>query len=508
MNPRLRLWLIGALGAALGLIIAFDLANQHYFTASLVAVGILWLVCEWAGGPLPDAWIMTALLVGYLVGSRGFAQFFLLPNFPLLPAETGLLICVPVLVLRMAFKQTTALVRDGLNFAILAWILMGAARLPLDLRRYGLVALRDFAMVYYASFFFIAQALCRHEASRRLLQRTLMLAFVLLPVVNILFSLAPQFFLTMLTWRGVPLVFQKDDLAAAFLASGVFYFWAWREAGGHQLWLIPAAASLLLSATVSSPRAAMVGTTMVTVMWLLARRVKLLAFQVGVVAAVLLLMLPVLSFFNRDLKQTPVYSAYEHAISIFDYSGTGSYLHTESGDPSDNNRFRLVWWRSVADETLERSPFFGLGFGTDLAARFLTNYDLVGAEDFTARSPHSVIMTVFGRMGTLGLLLFLSIAAMMARSTILVFCRRDYRTMGLWSVIWVLWFSACFGVVLEGPMGAVVFWTILGMASAATVATQDQPATEGTASRAPTAADSPAAPLPNAKGTVSLQRAP
>jgi len=35
----------------------------------------------------------------------------------------------------------------------------------------------------------------------------------------------------MLTWRGVPLVFQKDDLAAAFLASGVFYFWAWREAG-------------------------------------------------------------------------------------------------------------------------------------------------------------------------------------------------------------------------------------------------------------------------------------
>jgi hypothetical protein len=24
---------------------------------------------------------------------------------------------------------------------------------------------------------------------------------------------------------------------------------------------------------------------------------------------------------------------------------------------------------------------------------------------------------------------------------------------------------ACFGVVLEGPMGAVIFWTLLGMAS-------------------------------------------
>jgi hypothetical protein len=494
--------LMAAAGVILAVMAGVGIAQESYFLVGLLAVGFLWLVSEWAGGPLPDAWIMAALLVGYLVGSRGFAQFFLLSNFPLLPAEAGLLVCVPVLVLRMAFKQTAALLRDGLNLAILAWILTGAARLPVDLRQYGLVALRDFAMVYYASFFFIAQALCRHEASRRLLQRTLILAFVLLPIVNIAFSVAPQFFLTMLTWRGVPLVFQKDDLAAAFLASGVFYFWAWREAGGHRVWLIPAAASLLLSATVSSPRAAMVGTAVVTAMWLLARRVKLLAFQLGVVAAVLLVMWPSLSFLHKDLKETPVYSAYEHAISIFDFSGTGTYLHTDSGDPSDNNRFRRVWWRSVADETIERSPFFGLGFGADLAARFLTNYDLVGAEDFTARSPHSVIMTVFGRMGTLGLLLFLTIAAMMARSTTLAFRQRDFAAMGLWSVVWVLWFSACFGVVLEGPMGAVVFWTILGMASATSAAEQEQTEAEDAASCAPTAADSPAAPLPNAGAAV------
>jgi O-Antigen ligase len=494
--------LMAAAGTILAVVAGVGVAQEEYFFVGLLTVGLLWLLCEWAGGPLPDAWIMAVLLAGYLVGSRGFAQFLLLSNFPLLPAEAGLLVCVPVLVLRMAFKQTAALRRDGLNLAILGWILLGAARLPLDLREYGWVALRDFAMVYYASFFFIAQALCRHEASRRLLQSALVLAFVLLPVVNIAFSVAPQFFLTMLTWRGVPLVFQKDDLAAAFLASGVFYLWAWREAGGHRAWLIPAAASLLLSATVSSPRAAMVGITMVTAMWLLARRVKLLAFQLGVIAVVLLVTLPFLSFLNKDLKETPVYSAYEHAISIFDYNGTGTYLHTDSGDPSDNNRFRRVWWRSVADETMERSPFFGLGFGADLAARFLTNYDLVGAEEFTARSPHSVIMTVFGRMGTLGLLLFLTIAAMLARSTTLAFRRRDFAAMGLWSVVWVLWFSACFGVVLEGPMGAVVFWTVLGMAHAASATEQEQPAAEAAASRAPTAADSPAAPLPNARAAV------
>ena len=35
-----------------------------------------------------------------------------------------------------------------------------------------------------------------------------------------------------------------------------------------------------------------------------------------------------------------------------------------------------------------------------------------------------------------------------------------------WLAAWVIFTSACFGVVLEGPMGAVVFWTILGLANA------------------------------------------
>jgi hypothetical protein len=38
--------------------------------------------------------------------------------------------------------------------------------------------------------------------------------------------------------------------------------------------------------------------------------------------------------------------------------------------------------------------------------------------------------------------------------------------MGFACIASVVFLSACFGVVLEGPMGAVVFWTTLGMASA------------------------------------------
>ncbi len=76
-------------------------------------------------------------------------------------------------------------------------------------------------------------------------------------------------------------------------------------------------------------------------------------------------------------------------------------------------------------------------------------------------------MTVFGRMGFVGLACWLAIAVVMARRTLVVFRQRHLAAMGWWSVAWVVWTSACFGVVLEGPMGAVLFWTVLGIANTA-----------------------------------------
>lgn len=468
MSPRLRLWLIGTLAVGLSVAVAFGVADESYGLGSLIAVIIVWLVAEWIRGPLPDAWILAGTLVGYVVGNRGFAQISVTSFLPLLPAEAAMLACGSALILRWAFKQVPAMSADGLNLAIVAWIALAGCRLPLDLQRYGFLALRDFATVYYALFFFIAQALCQHEASRRLLRLALGVAFALLPIVSAAFIFASDFFLRVLTWRGVPVVFLKGDLAAAFLAGGFFYFWSWREEARQRWWLVPAAFCLLMSPNVGSPRSAMVGTVVVTVLWLLARRWRLLGFQAALVVCALVVAIPVITLTNRDFRETPFYSIYEHALSIVDFEGKGDYRNAETGDPGDNNRFRLVWWRTVADETLETNPIFGLGFGADLAARFLVEYNLIEAEDFNARSPHSVIMSTFGRTGIAGLVFFLGIAVMMARSTWPAFRLWDFPAMGLWSVVWVLWFSACFGVVLEGPMGAVLFWSVLGMAHDAT----------------------------------------
>ena len=111
----------------------------------------------------------------------------------------------------------------------------------------------------------------------------------------------------------------------------------------------------------------------------------------------------------------------------------------------------------------------GLGFGADLAHGFLLEYYPTGDTDFTARSPHNIFMTTLGRMGLLGTVVLLSIYWTQGRITARV--AREARTnparqdaMTLQAAVWVVLVSACLGVVLEGPMGAIPFWILLGLA--------------------------------------------
>lgn len=467
MHPRLRLWLVGVVGAVLAVAVAFGIADESYLLVRLLALVVLWLVAEWVHGPLPEAWLLAWVLVGYIIGNRGFAQSSLSSDVPLLPAEAVLLVTVPALVVRMAFGKVQALYRDGLNYALFAWILLGAARLPLDLAHNGFYALRDFAMVYYAVFFFLAQACAGHAASARLLRQTLTVTFIALPLVAAVEQLVPGFFFTHFTFRGVPMIYHKSDLLAAYLAGGFFWLWTRWEKTRRKLWIVPAAACLLMLGATASSRAAMAALGLVTLMWLIARRWRILSAQVLIVGTAVSVVIFVSSLTNKNLRQTAVYSAYEHAVSIFDLEGTGTYVNKESGDPGLNNRFRLTWWATVTRDTLAQNPVFGLGFGYDLAARFLVEYELLAAEDFTTRSPHSMIFSVFGRMGAVGLAAWLAVAVGMGYLTYRCFHVGDFDAIGLVCIAWVLWFSACVGVVLEGPMGAVVFWTVLGAANRA-----------------------------------------
>jgi O-antigen ligase len=471
MNPRLRTALVMLAASALAVWVGISLAQEKHFIATVAALVSVWAVLAWTRGPLAETWLLGFLVFGYVIGSRGFAQFSPIAGLPLFLSELGLAVVVALVLLRGAQSRILPVQGDWFNGVLLLLLALGAGRIAWDVRSHGFMALRDFATVYYVLYFFAAQALARHPASNRLLHAAFLATFAVLPFAGMLSAAFPDFFLSNLLVNGVPLVFYKGDLLATFLFTGFIMLLptgdlGWRG-GDPWRWLV-ALAALIFGLTLLS-RASMVG-LFVAIAWLaLAGRWRPFKVLAGVCLAGMLGVTTVSLLQKKDFTQTRAYAIYEAAASVADFSGTRNYRSGFTDDKADNNRFRLVWWRNVAEETLTVSPVFGLGFGADLARGFVQEYYPDSGDDFSARSPHNIYMTALGRMGLIGVGVLLAVYLLQFRTTLRTVraARRDpgmQEALTLQAACWVVLISACFGVVLEGPMGAIPFWIMLGLA--------------------------------------------
>jgi hypothetical protein len=479
MHPRLRTLLIGFAACVLAVWVGIALAQEERFIASVAALVSVWAVLSWTRGPLAEAWLLGFLVFGYIIGNRGFAQIMPVSGLPLFLSELGLGIAVALVILRGALNRVVPVTFNWLNSLLLFWLVLGAGRIAWDVKTYGFLALRDFATVYYVLYFFATQAIARHPPSRRLLHGALLVTFAVLPLLGIPGAFFPEFFLDNLLVSGVPLIFYKGDLLATFLFAGYILLLPndatdWRQSWWR--WLL-AVTSLILGVVLLS-RSGLVGLVVAIGFMARAGRWRPAQVLVGLALAGLLAITVVSLLQKKDFTQTRAYAIYETVASIADFSGTRDYRSDQSGSKGDNNRFRLVWWKNVAEETLTTAPVFGLGFGADLARGFVQEYYPDSGDDFTARSPHNIFMTTLGRMGLSGALVLLAIYFNQFRVTARTAraARTDparLQSLTLQAACWVVLVSAVFGVVLEGPMGAIPLWIMLGLADAEAT---DQPA--------------------------------
>jgi O-antigen ligase len=472
MNAAWRNRLIGAAAAVAAVVVGAQVAQEELFFAAALAGGAVWAVFSWVGRARTEAWLLGFLFFAYVVGNRGFAQVTPVPGLPLFFAELGVAFAGSLWVLRGALERRSPWTATEISAFLVLWIALGAGRLWFDVRAWGLVALRDFATVYYAGFFFLALTLCRHDASRRVLQAALWATFVVLPITTLLADAFPRFFQTNLLVKGVPLILYKEDLATTFGYAGFIWLLPDRTTSARAaLWRWPLAVLLLVTGLLGLSRASFAG-LVVAGLWLLWSRRPRVLLTLGATALAGAALVLVLAFVpGRSFQQTRAYAVYEAVVSIADFSGTRVYRSGFSNDKGDNNRFRTVWWQTLAAETWREGPVLGLGFGADLARGFVNEYMPDTSNEFVTRSPHNVFMTVFGRMGLLGVLAWAAFYAAHALATSRVLRaargREDRETEArLFAMSWIVLVSACFGVVLEGPMGAVPFWIMLGLAYA------------------------------------------
>jgi O-antigen ligase len=463
LSPTLRdrIWMAAASLTAIAL--GVEIAQGTLVWPSLVA-GALAVIALTRIQPLRiPSLLIGGVVFGYIVGNRGFAQISITGRVPLLPAEFVLLIAGTILVFRSALTRSLPVTKEPLNLALVVWVCLSSVRFPSDMHIFGVMALRDFATVYYALFFFIVQDAGAKEADRTFMFRCMLWGLGILAVVIPVYQLYPDFFLSRLTFRGVPLIFFKGDLEGTFAAAGSVLFFACFESRGSRRSLVLCLALAAL-AVESNNRASMLGLAAAAAVLGISGRWRFAAALGSAAAVSTVLVLAVAIARNESWRTTPVYDAYERVASLVDPSGARTYTGEETFNKGDNNVFRSLWWRVTIDETVSTNPWAGLGWGYDLAETFERIYYPEGNDEFSARSPHNILVTLFARTGVVGFVPFLIVVgAIGIRSVRAIRARRQ--SAYLWAAACVILTSSCFGVVLEGPMGAVVFWSMLGLAS-------------------------------------------
>jgi hypothetical protein len=463
LNPIWRDRLVGIGAGIVAVLLGYYVATGSFLLPFIVLGAALTLVVMRVQTlPLQNV-VMVGLLAGYIIANRGFAQLTPSASLPLLPGEMALGLLVGLQILSRVTSPNPGRPLSGLDWAVGIWMLVGSVRFGFDFRDYGFMALRDFATIYYATFFFLAYNLAQNEPRvvPQLFATLRISAAVLLPLF-LLHREFPGFFLDTLTIRGVPLIHYKDDLVAAYFAVGsVLHYFRYHEHRTRRnfVWAILLAGGVVIT----NNRAAALG-LLVAASWMILGgrwRFFLSLGLAGLVASIALIINAERQF--ETWRDTPLLGVYERAASVFDPSGQGHYRGENTFNKGDNNLFRTVWWQVVIDETWDEGPVFGLGFGHDLARNFLQEYYADSQDDFTARSPHSIIITLFARTGAVGLVCFLVVIGLVFRQTWQT-RRVETNAFPAWCASWVLLTSACFGVVMEGPMGAIPFWILLGLA--------------------------------------------
>jgi len=466
LDPRWRLRLQAAAASLLALWVGASIASESVLLPALLGGSLLLLLsARFQSVPLP-ALLVGLCCAGMMIGNRGFAQLSPGGGLPLFPAELCLALAGGILLLRSLLQQQAPWKPDLLNAAVAVWMLAGTARLPHDLRTEGAMALRDYATVYYGLFFFLAQAAAGEEVGRRFLSRVFLFAPLVMLLSFAAFELFPDFFLGPAAVNGIPLVFFKGDLAGTFMGAGAILWFVRFDQQRDWRALVPA---LVLVAVMLSThnRASLAGFMVALVALAAAGRWRPGAWLALSGVAALLALLLLLETGGLGWRSSPLLAASDQVRSLADPFGSSSYQSEEAGNKGDNNRFRATWWRISISDTLEVNPAFGQGWGHDLASPFLRSYFPGAVEEFGARSPHNILVTLFARTGALGLAPFLLVLVAAGSATGRALRTASAMVSGAWLAAWVVLVSACFGVVLEGPMGAAIFWSLLGFANAA-----------------------------------------
>lgn len=453
--------------------------------ATLIVARLGWMAVPFAAVPAVIAltlivgyrlWYVTlvGLLLGYMFASRGFAGVGIYPIY-VGEAVMGLGILTAVLapfssriryVNLKRFAQMPVLI-------LCAFLLVQILQTVPYIRTYQFDTLRD-AMTYgYAIFGLLVMLL--------LPEKSIFGFFDLLGKIFPYFAIWSIALFVISRSGGLFIIYSKGSDTGVHLAGmGVFFLLQLNESQKSRFqlksWLTWIGWLAAFTLYVAMGRATLVTIGVSCALVVLANPIRTRWFRpfllgIGVIS----LMLATNTFSLKiDLglhREVSVEQMFANVTSIF---GTGDNNH---GGLEGTKQWRLEWWDYIIDYTFNGRYFWtGKGYGVNLA-----NDDGFQVQaDESLRSPHNGHMTFLARSGVPGFVLWLTFLGSLALSLLRVAFRSKYlkrRRYAMWLLAYLIAFQIMtfFDVFIEGPMGGIWFWALMGM-SLAFIADNPEPA--------------------------------
>lgn len=362
----------------------------------------------------------------------------------------------------LASHGMRTLLRRPLPLLLLAFMAWSAVATLPQLPAYGVATLRDAAFWGYALYGFVVAGLILRwpDILRRLFIQYRTFALLFAGGAWLAFLVAEQFG-GLFNVPGTDIAFfnaKGGDLLVHAAGAAAFTLIGFAD---RPKWIY---AFLALDAVIImvSNRGGMVAFAMAIFVLVLVRpqRMNLLPFVYGgiVVALTLILVDPRIQIDERRTISLDQFK--ENIASVFTDSGTSQLENTKA--------WRINWWSDIVSYTVFGDHFLlGKGYGINLATD--DGYQVL--KDESLRSPHNATMTVLARSGVPGVALW--VAFLLVWSGTLLSQLLDARRRGrvTWTSIHAFLLAyfaafmvnASFDVFLEGPMGGIWFWCLVGV---------------------------------------------
>jgi hypothetical protein len=435
---------------------------------------------------------MVSLLVlfifaGYVLLNRNFAELQIrVGELPIYVGELLLAISLPWAVLhwpRQARPVSTVWVVLGV------WLTYATGRLLGGGLGYGLDAIRDFAMAYYALYILVGYAVWS-TVPRVYWTRFFTALFVVMLPIQAYVVVAGPFGLPFPGSDENTLVNRQDVMAVSLIVAATFFVLVLRTARLRVARVVLASLALALVLP-QEVRSATMGAVVLLGIFAVQRRWGVLLSLVALpVAAFALISLAGVELRGRNGSSSPEVwvSRQVSTVSVLlsgdavEAARQGVYTGQDVG--LDTVAWRLAWWNALledASSSVQRT-LVGRGFGADLTEPLGFQPDPTNPR--LLRSPHNFVLTLLARTGVVGLVLWLSAIACWAVPVLLKIraAMRHGRHADADYVLWLTVYpmailvAAMFGVVLEGPYGAIPCYLLIGMSLRAAEALAEEPA--------------------------------